>query len=393
MAGSPIEVFTDVMKTTGNSIFTSEEEVILETVRNTYVLPRFMVGKNMSDMLQGGAKIQDTILFDESTGYKHYDPNEEFSYDNPQNLTNWEVSWRFTSDYMVWTDHELGLNTGQLGKGARHHKYKTLKRTKEQNLWSGICNGMEDDLWAQPAAAMESTTGKIPYSIPTFIHEFGTGDDFMPPPLSTVMGISSLTQPKWRPQTETYAQGPQPGWDLFPAFSRMFHKLRFQKLPMRPELSEPTTAPTFIACSLNGIANYEDGLRRNQDEFVATGRQDPAFNGPMYRGIPLVYIEALDHAAVYDDGSNGFAGELDSSTDRDGGALANPASSGPRYYFINGMYMKMVWHSDRYFYKKEPFSPSGQPFTKIMVVDCWHNFIARSLRRHGLVSPSADVLL
>lgn len=389
MTGSALEVFTDFMTVTGPAFLKGPEDVINEAVKNTYTLPRFIEGKSMSDMLQGGNSIKDTIFFNDDSNYQHYKPNAEFTYRNPQVLTEWSIPWRFTKDEMTWTDHEVGLNTGELSEGARFHKYKTLKRTKEQNLWSGFMNGMEDDLWAAPdATTMEATSGTAPYSIPCFINEFSDGVSGAGhySGWTTVQGIDpdpTAGEAKWNNRLQNYAQSPQVGWDLFPAFSKMFYQLRFDRLPKMGHLSDPTSVPNFIATSLTGIANYEDGLRQNQDLFVTSGRQDPSYNHPRFRGIDVVYIANLDTAAIFPTGSGGaLSTELDT---------AGTTNAGPRYFWINGRYMLKVFHRERYFYKKAPFSPSRQPFTKIMIVDCWHNLVCRSRRRHGIVVPSADI--
>ncbi len=383
--GSALETFTDFVKSTGPAFLKGPEDVINEAVKNTYVLPRFITGKDMSEMIQGGAEIKDDILFDEDSSYEHYQPNAEFTYRNPQVLTQWSIPWRFVKNEMVWTDHEIGLNTGELSQKSRFHKFKTLKRTKEQNLWAGMMNGLEDDLWAAPDnATMESTTGTKPYSIPTFVNE---ETNTVPQGFTTLQGINPANEAKWRNQVESYNAAPDATtsevWVGFKAFSKMFYQVRFDRLPKQPELSEPVTVPNFIACSLNGISQYEVALRVSQDTFVTTGRQDPAYNHPRYRGIDVVYVSNLDTAAVFPTGSGG---SLSTETD-----TAGTTNAGPRYYFINGEYMKSVIHNERWFHKLDPFSPSRQPFTKIMIVDLWYNFVCRSRRRHGIVNPSADI--
>jgi hypothetical protein len=61
--------------------------------------------------------------------------------------------------------------------------------------------------------------------------------------------------------------------------------------------------------------------------------------------------------------------------------------SGPRYYFINANYLKFVFHTTRYFYQHPTMKHPNQPFTTVMPVDCWHNFICRSRQRQGIIAP------
>ena len=166
---------------------------------------------------------------------------------------------------------------------------------------------------------------------------------------------------------------------IFEAFAYMYYKTKFDRLPKYEAYSDKTSVPVFIGASIEGVAQYEAALRASQDTFVSTGRQDPAFNGPTYRGIEMVYISDLDTAALYG---------------ADGTLLTENAATlgGPRYYCVNGMYMLKVIHSERYFYKKKPFSPSNQPYTHICIVDIWHNNVCRSRRRHAIVTPLATVV-
>jgi hypothetical protein len=53
--------------------------------------------------------------------------------------------------------------------------------------------------------------------------------------------------------------------------------------------------------------------------------------------------------------------------------------------------MKYVFHTTRYFYTHSSMKHPNQPFTTVMPVDCWHNFICRSRQRQGLLSPTSSV--
>lgn len=407
MAGSALDTFGDFMLSTGPAFFTGPEDVINEAVKHTYLLRRILKGKDMAETLQGGSTIKDIIFFDEDSTYETYKPNPSFTYRNPQVLTEHEIDWRFSKADMVWTDHEIALNTGDMSKTARFHKYKTLKRVKEQNLWTSIMNGMEDELWAQPpadATEAEDTDGSVVYSIPMSVTDYGwdsasatdttatiTAADNHPVDWTTVQGINPATEAKWTNWVEFYANAPtNTVFDLFPAMSRMWHRLRFDQLPMRPDLSDATSVPQFIACSLEGLTNYEDMLRQSQDAFVMAGRQDPAYNHPTFRGIDLLYVSTLDTAQIYagdNDPASGTYVDESTNTKAEFGS-GTVIRNGPRYWFINGKYLNKIFHRDRYFYKKPPFSPSQQPFTHVMIVDCWHNLFNRSRRRHGIISPS-----
>lgn len=396
MSGTAIDVFTDFMLSTGPAFLTGPEDIVNDAVKVTYTLPRFIFGKTMREMIQGGNSIKDNIFLGVDSNSANYKPNAEFNYRNPQVLTQWSISWRFTKDEMVWTDHEIGLNTGEMSEGARHQKFKTLKFSKEQNLYTGLMQFVDDQFWAQPdTVEMEASDGEKPYTLAAFITQGGAGA----PPLqgatgiapldgfggtwTTVMGINPTTKVAWRNAVEPYdGFGAMVGFagdkHIFTAMSRIYYRLRFDRLPRHPQYSDPTSAPTFIPASLFGLTRYEDSLRVNQDTFVTAGRQDPAFDGPQYRGIELVYVSDLDAAALYNN-TGTPASE------------AAAAITGPRFWFVNGQYILKTIHRDRFFYKKPPFSPSKQPYTHIMIVDIWHNNVCRSRKRQGMVVPEANV--
>jgi hypothetical protein len=376
--------------------------MINEAVKNTYTMPRLARGHSMEDMLQGGSTIKDTIYFKVKSTYKRYHPNRSFTYENKQTGTTWEIPWRFAEVDVSWTEHEIGLNTGQLSSGAKFHRFKNLMRQKMQNLWSDACNAIDDEYWAVPdTTTMESTTGKEPYSIPVYLNEYDDGlpigDDRPGGAWTTVMGISPTAaevDDKWTPEQQTYTEGAVAGTDMFPAMSRTFHKLRFDRLPKKPEYSDKTTSPHFIGCSLQGLVNYEDALRLNQDQFKGAGRQDPDYDRPTFRGVPLDYISALDDAVIYPTGEN--TGDLTANLGKEADTTntstnSNAGNAGPRYYFINGEYMRQVFHNERYFYMLKPIQPSEQPFNRVQIVDMWNNLVCRSRRRHGILYPAKDI--
>jgi len=174
---SALSTFTDFIDTTGPSFLTSAEDVVNEACKNNYLLRRFLRGQGPSETVQGGSSIKDTIMFDEESTFQYYEPNQTFTWENPQVVENWEIQWRFCVDHMAYTDAEVELNVGTgMSRAARHTAYKRLKRIKEQRLWTSILNGMEDALFSIPSnSAMEATTGTKPYSIPAFLNEETNG--------------------------------------------------------------------------------------------------------------------------------------------------------------------------------------------------------------------------
>ena len=387
---SALSTFNDFVDTTGPSFLTSAEDVVNEACKNNYLLRRFLRGKGPEEVVQGGTKIKDTMMFDESNSFQFYQPNDTFTWSNPQVLDNWEIDWRFAVDHMSWTDQEVELNVGGgMGKSARHQTFKKLKRTKEQRMWTSILNGMEDALFAIPSASEMEGGGEAatkPYSIPMFINECTNSayHTTTTTEIETVQGIDSSTQSGWRVQQRSYSSAsPTLTTGVINAMDQMYMDVEFTPPPSHQEYFEsPSLNAQFIACSQFGQRTYVQLLRANQDTFVTASRQDPAYMRPQYAGIDLERVVALDTYAGYGTAAGGAAPNTEST---DG------SFNGPRYYFINGNYLKPVFHSSRYMHSHPTMRHPNQPFTTIMPVDSWYNFVCRSRKRQGIIFPSENV--
>ena len=390
--GSALSTFNDFMNNTGPAFLTSASDIVNEAVKNNYMLRRFMRGKGPTETIQGGSTIKDTILFDEQNTFQFYQPNETFSWQNPQILEQWEINWRFAVDHMSWTDHEIELNVGGLGRNARHQTYKEIKRSKEQRLWTSWFNGMEDHLFAAPLnAEMEAQAGTQPYSLPCFISEetptaSKTGiHDAAGTEWATLQGLQDT---KWDNQRGTYATASITSFadqaeTLFGAFDAMYQEVQFIPPPSHQEYFEnPSLNAMMIATSKKGYQLFQGCLRASQDTFVTASRQDPSYMKPQYAGIDVEWNAGLGDLAVYSDGAGAY-NKPENNTGAD--------DIGPRYYFINANYLKFVFHTTRYMYTHPTMKHPNQPFTTVMPVDCWYNMICRSRHRQGIVSPTGDI--
>ena len=442
-----IQTFNDFMATTGPTYLTSADAVINEAVKNTYAFSKLLKNKATETTIQGGNEIRDVIMFDDSRTYDHYQPNDVFTWRNPQVTDTIKAPWRFSIDYMTWTDAEVELNTGETS-GSTKVAYKRLKKIKEQRLWTSMTNGFEEDLWAPPSVTqMETETGKLPYSLPYFLTEMGRdlggalGLRGLRPYIggtansSTVMGLSPDTDPRWSNLIEPYgynsgagiateptAQGTSLSFaqdttlgqgasgattivvnPLFTAFDRMFMRLRYEPPATRAEYFEKDTlARQMIMTSRDGVQFYRRLLRLSNDTLV--NYQDAAYNNPTYSGIDVTYCSDLDTAAIFPaaagaiaDKFSGTAGDDYNETIGANGAVeftafgtengANTVAKGPRYFFVNGNYLTPIFHAKRYFKTHEAMRHPNQPFTYVMPVDCWHNLFCNSRQRHGVVCP------
>lgn len=420
--GSAISTFNDFVATTGPAYVRGPDDVVNEAVKNSYILRRFLKGSDMAKVIRGGANIKDAIILDEQSTFAQYQPNDTFTWQNPQVLSTATAEWRFSVDHMSWTDQEVELQGGGgLSRDALRGVYKNLKRTKEQRMWTSMINGIEDKLWQVPnTATMETAAGSEPFSIPSIINEqddtqFGNGvyqngalTGLPGGAWTTILGINPDTKLRWRNQVVNYndptatasgavgdagsdaggAEAAVPtagtGVNILQAFDQMWMKVRFQTPPTRQEYFE--NAELYKQCivtSRRGMTEYMSLLRRSQDLFATASRQDPAYIKPAFAGIDLEYAAALDTAALYDNATPGNALQAEVS--------ASGELSGPRYYWINGNYLFPVFHATRYMERKGPMQHPNQPFTSVVVCDMWWNLFCNSRQRQGIVSPAGAI--
>jgi hypothetical protein len=384
MAGSPLTAFTDFVKFTGSAYFSSAEQFLNDAVKTTYSLPRFLKGKDLAKVVQSGENIKDDVMFDDARTYTHYNPNEEFTWTQPQVATEITVPWRFSIDHMSWTDQEIILNMpGGMTREYANTRFKNIRKKIEQRMWTSMINGMEEDLWADAGGLTtsmetEGSTTPLPYSIPAFITE--NVSTYHATGWTTIMGIDPDSESKWRNQVEEYDYDDPfdddgDGDGLVDAFDNMSTKTGFMPPDFHKEHFEPGDMTTFrqsIFCSRGGLNQYKRVLRASNDTLVR--KQDAAYNKPTFDGIDLVRVAQLDSATIDWEG-NGAATETAASPD------------GYRYFWVNGNYITPIFHSERYFYKKDPFFLEKQPYTHVCPVDCWWNNFMQSRQRHGIVAP------
>lgn len=445
-----IQTFNDFMTATGPSYLTSADAVINEAVKNTYAFSRLLKGKTREQTVQGGTEIRDVIMFDDSRTYGHYQPNDTFTWRNPQVTDYIRCPWRFHIDHMSWTDAEVELNTGETAASTKV-AYKRLKRIKEQRMWTSMLNGMEEDLWAVPSIAqMEDETGKLPYSLPFFLTELsasyggalglrGTAPYTASTNTShTVMRISPFTEQRWSNIVELYNCAPSAltptgtNWNAInstaltsntiyaqnstgavgshtPAFSNLFTAMDL--MFMRLKYEAPSTRQQYfendqlnrqmILTSRQGVQNYRNALRLSNDTLVSY--QDASYSSPMYSGIDVTYCSDLDTAAIYPasnapitqdiagyngvDAANGYNASAGECSTFGTELGANTVVRAPRYYFVNGNYLTPIFHARRYFKQHAVLNHPNQPFSYVQPVDCWSNLFCNSRQRHGVVAP------
>ena len=401
-----LDPFSMFMLTTGPAFLRDDETIINAVVKNSYLLPRFMEGKETEVLLQGGSKIQDIVYLNEDSDAEFYSAaNQDFDYRNQQVGTAWEQNWRFLKNSTAWTDHEVGLNEsgGLSDRIGRFHRFKRIQKLKYMNLWTTQIHKIEDALVATPhRESMELGDGLLPQSLFCFITgsntTAGTGNPGVPnqglsaAPWTTVQNINVAANPRWRNQTAGYlvppagTVGAEAWWG---GLRELSSKCGFERLPRYGSFSDPARSPTFYAVSLWGLIIAESSMRSPQDLFLA-GRQDAAFPSPLFQGVPIVYVSNLNTAVVHNSAADVLKLYNEQGTVAVGGSVVGTDFvAGPRVTAINGQVVNLVMHRDRVMHRLPPFSPDRQPFTKVLVTDTWLNLVCRNRRELGSMGPVA----
>lgn len=413
---TPLLNFSDFVKSVPPVFVSGAKHVVNEAVKRNYLLSKFLRGRDMQELMQGGQSIKEQLMFDEASTAIEYQPNATVSFTNPQVLTNLEYHWRFILDHKAWSDEEVELRIpdGLSIEGTRS-VFKDINQKLDQRLWTSTLNHFENLLFRSPhgeAAQMETSTGAKVNSIPAFITEdtvnyhaggsTGPSHDSTPGTgtWTTIGGVDPATESRWRNNVRRYdysdpADNSGNNKGLFDAFDLMYEDCKFTSPGTKDQYFEDDTLfRMFIACSEAGRALYKKTCREANDRFAGSGNNDPAVINPMYNGIPLMAVSTLGTATLYFDNNAGaWVSESDSTLAASGTAWSASADQdwplGPRFYWINANYMKMVFHSRRVMKELEVMTPTDQPTSHRMPINTYCNLICTSRQRQGIVAPGA----
>lgn len=395
--GVSLPSLLDFIEATGPTILTDPKNLVNDAARQTYTFWRFLKGKPLSEVLQGGSEIRDDLMLSDSGTFSAYQTGDVFSYPTSQILTRWKVNWRFSKDHMAWHDQEVLLNShAGMSESAVFQQYKDFWDKLQRNMWSSVYRGLDDQLFAVPDnAGMEADDGKIPYGLFAFINDhpntlftLGPSGSF-----TTVEKIDPTASGKqrWRNQVFGYERdnawipNADPGVNavtprtIIEALDDAMEDVRF----IPPEGAKQQyfesgllDAQLFIT-SKKGKNEIVRLGRRTSDAFLSM-RDDTHVPNPRYAGYDILRSVPMDTGAYYRNAA-GTALVTEGDT--------NAAGRGPRVLVVNGNYIKGVFHSLRYFHMTDVLTPYDQPFSHSKVVDIWHNTVCRSRMRQAIVTP------
>lgn len=378
--------FPDWLEATGPFYLTDANRLVNDAALEDYLWPDFARGQDGTATVQGGDKIVDDIMLDEQNTFGHYQPNQALSPTMPQILVNHETNWRFAWDSWSYTDEEIDLNKNS----DREVKYKDIQSKGERRVQTSICNGVEGAMCNLPNfEEMESATGLLPHSIHSLVTEQTSGlpnsqTTGVGTAYTTVMGISPTAagRLKWRNRILGYdstAVKPTSGArNIINALDDAYVCLNIRPPKNKEQYFEGMSwNKKRIYTEKKGVLILMDLMRQGQDWYTNRERPDAAFPGPMYGGLEIRYWAAL----------NAFAGYKNATTGGVTSGDTNAAGRGPRLYVLDTEYLKMVWHSEKYFTPTKVMTPFNQPWSHTVYYNAYYNMLARSRMRHAIITP------
>lgn len=351
MAGTPLSLFSDWLKSTNEKIITGPNDVLNEVVSQTYFLGDLMKGKGVGKVVRSGTTFTDRIQLSDTTQFGWYNPNEAFNPSNDDVLQTITNRFRFAKNNWVYTNQELMLN-----EGDQLTQFKNLRNVKMNACKTNTLNNLEQALWATPSTTtMEAATGTRPYSIRAFITEDGA----MPAGFSTLEGIDATVYTRWKNKVANYTIA-SIDTTLIPAFDEMFHLVVFQAPPTAQAYMADTNFSKFkILTNKDGRKKYMQLTRDSNDRATPANDLGWTAGEVLYNGIPIRYITELDNLSY--------------------------ATTNPRFFWINSDFIYPVFHTERYFKNEDPMNSVQQPFTRVVYNDTWMNLYCGSRQRNGIV--------
>ena len=342
-------------------------------------------------MFAGGDSIKEKTVFEDNGTFTQHQPGKFHNWESPQRLKTIQSYFRYNTSHITWRDQEV-LQNEVITKGTDTHQYHAFVNLRNEKRGMGetdMWNGLEKAIWASPkVATMEGEGDEVTdiMSIMAWVTENASGTvpiDADGGTWTNVFGLESSTTAnngRWANQTETYSVTTQDNvGNIIAGLEKLCRKVKFERPPSTKDYYEnDSLSKQMIVTSSMGQTAYTTLLRGGQDRFVA-GPQDPAYNDPMFRGIPVVYSESFENGSYYDDGSSGVAPE------------ATADINGPRFLCLNFNYAFPFFHEERYAEYGKASQHHNVPDTTVVPIQNWCNWMVTSRRRQGILSPSVDL--
>jgi hypothetical protein len=389
MSGTVLGAFNSLQELTTPTYLQAPEGILNMSGKRNYLWTDAFEGNKTA--IQGGTKIRASLIWKDNGTYTHILPGQWRDWINPQLVDKVTAPWRFTEVHKSWTEQEILLNEKVKfgGERQRAEAFAEITMEKDMGAESALANGIENDLFGVPlkgSMETEDSLTPLPYSFFSFVNEdlnglFGenwTGNTW-----TTVEGVdptSASVDGQWTPQQSTYGVTTADSHDnVIGGLDDLFMRCNFQApRTFEQYYQDPVMSKQKFITTRMGRRAITSLFGGRVDNFLA-GKQDAAVPHPQMHGIPIVNVDALETAAVYDDGSNGLTTE----------ALAD--LKGPRFYAWNMHFLFPVFDEERWRSKGPVMQHMNVPDTHVQKMASWWNLFCWSRKHQGVLSPSVDL--
>jgi hypothetical protein len=357
--GTSLPEFQDFVLATKPHKITPTGEILNDTAKNYYLIGDMLKGRGDEEVIQNGESIIDMVRLTTHNAAGFYKPNQNLQPRGMDVLTKLRAPWRFHQGNYAWTKEQVSLNGG----GSMDNWVRLAsawRQATRQDIWDSL----EAAILAVPSnSEMEADGGTRPYSLMTFL----TANGLAPSGFTTVMGVNPTTQANWRNQTEGYSKAAL-ATQLYPSFDRMWHKLNWNGPASKEEWFSSTEWRKFkILSTLEGVVQYLDLNRANNDRLTPVNDPGTFAANPTYNGIPIKRVP-----------------ELETTLTAMGITAAAP------YLWLDSRYIFPIFHSARYMEEGDPIAGGvNQPFSFAVYTNTYLNLFCRSRKRQGWIAGAA----
>jgi hypothetical protein len=394
MAGVPTRLMTDLNNSQPPAFLTGpgkKRNILNEAQKHTYTfLSRFLNGRGEGDkqVFQDSHRIQLAWMATDVSTAAFYNPGDTIEGQVNDVIDTGEIGWAYLNDKKAWYAQQLE-HSRKYSDDAQDAFIIDFKEKLDMQMFTSLMNKIERSLTDVPDGAtnyalMEGNglpaAPKVCYSVFALFSEL-TGTSNKPNGWTNIHGRAPATDEWWRNPVRTYDYDDPDdsggdGQGLERAFYAMQEDLKFE-LPGRKDqyFESPTMSRQFIATSLAGLLQYQQLVSdRNDRTYSKTSLGIPSLD---YLGIPLVRCEEMETNTLYD--ASGTAATED-----------NALKNGPRYLWLNGNFIFVVFHPDHFFDMRSVREPDNQIDAFFQPVTVWFNLVCTSRRRGGgFITPVA----
>lgn len=388
-------IFTGFVQDTGSNWQKGPGDRLNHWARLNYdTLGLLSRGKKMSRMVKGGSDLREQVLLSGTPRTENIGVTDTTTPAITETGVVLRQDWRILRTHVAYDERVVALNMGpDAGSSGGFQKYRDIRDSMWQEMYTDLANKLIDNLWAQPHfAEMEGTTGKKPISIPAIINEHASGlptaaVDAGATLWTTMFNLAGTTTgfSNYAPYRTTYDNvNVNSPTNLIHAFDIAFQKLRFKAPPQNKEYFNPDSgmlpAQKSVVASPEGLVCLQGLCRASQDRWA---NPVDAYGGlPTYAGLPVITENILTSATIYPTGSAGAAATESTTTN---------SNAGPRFYLIDSNYLDIVFLEGWWMHQYEIQRQQNNPARVAIIYDTLSNLWCNSRKHHGIIYPTANI--